>query len=166
MQFKVDTTATKQSFTDIKLELKRRLEAMVVGFSSEVAEAVMQETPKSTIASIERYKNLYTLRQNKYGILPTPGGFHAGAWQVNLTGNFQMDTAVHSISSVKSSAKTSASSYVLGQTVYIGAVGPGYFYLNKGSSPQAPLGIVAPTISSVQKTYAINITNYFNRGTI
>jgi hypothetical protein len=163
---KVDTKETVASIDKVKLELTRRLEAMVKGFASEVAQAASESTPTGddeSIAINSKYRSLYQIRADKY-FIEARAGFHAGAWTASLGNNFTLDTSINEPNQVKGNALNWIDSYKIGQQVYIGAVGPAYEFLEDGGSKNAPDGIKAPTLKAVQVVYSTRLTDYFNQG--
>jgi hypothetical protein len=163
---KVDTKETIASIDKVKLELTRRLEAMVKGFASEVAQAASESTPTGDDASIrfnQNYAGYYKARFDKYGI-EQKAGFHSGAWVISMSGVFADNRTIYSEDAVKARALSSVDSYKIGQQVYIGAIGPAYEFLEDGGSEKAPDGIKAPTLRAVQVVYSTRLTDYFNQG--
>lgn len=153
-----------EMFRKSRSELQRRMISMVTGFNYELVYILGNNTPKATDYTLEAYEDFYIKRFLMYGLPSKEKGYHAGAYEFSLDGNFEVADKIRSpdFNSMKVSDATK-SEYRIGQTYYIGAKGFAYEELDAGSSEQAPRGITIPTLEQVMRTYAINSVKYFNR---
>ena len=150
------------------VEFERKLKAMVAGFATEMVTIVIDKTPIGDFEKLEDkssgYYSLYLRRFKTFGIEITPG-YHAGSWRFSETGSTPFDGRIYAPEEAIGHVRqdVSSSKFTLGETFYLTSNGPGIMFLEQGGSPQAPDGIVAPSMDEIVKTYQINLKNYFDR---
>lgn len=148
-------------------EIKRKLELMVANFASNAAELASSNTPvvnQENIMPEGRMRKLYEARLDEYGIA-IEQGFHAGSWKYREDIGLILDPNIYAEEEVVGRVYQSArAQYKLGDTFYIQAVGPAIEKLNLGSSPQAPMGIMQPTLEGIMSTFGINIVGLYKKG--
>jgi len=148
-------------------EVERRLKNMVAGFAREVALAASENTPVGDAAAMmqenSRYRGYYLDRQDEYGI-PIEPGYHSGAWQYT-EGTASFTPVIFSSSEMANDVFNEAeSSYQLGNSFAIAAIGPGYANLESGKSDQAPDGIGTPTITQIKAAHEADLRRYYDAG--
>ena len=152
-----------QELEQIEKEVERKLKAMVSGFAGEVALKASENTPVASPEIIQRYEASYRQRERQYGVEMAPG-YHAGAWKY-VEGSITFDPNIYVEQQVEADAlKDARSQYKLGDTFKIGAIGFAYQELEKGSSMQAPDGIIAPTRQAVIAAFSTNVKPFYDRG--
>lgn len=168
MKIKADTHDLEMSLMRAAGEIALRLKQMVTGFAYEFTVAAIDNTPlgdasPSNPDGTGGYLNLYLRRYQEIGLLPEEG-FARGSWQIDFDGNLQMQELYGRGSGTVagSAAKISMMNYNLGQTVYIGNIGPYIMNLEQGSSGQAPEGITKPTIDQVLSAYKVDLKRYYS----
>ncbi len=156
-------------------KVRLKLENMVQGFASEVAGAASANTPVGNAGDLEwglnnsngsasTYADLYLRRSESPYFIEAEVGFHSGAWRYSENQNLVFDPNIYPEEQVTADTlKEARANYRLGNTFYIGAVGPGYGELQKGSSMQAPDGITKPTIQQIQVTYSADLKRYYDQ---
>lgn len=171
----VDTSALEKHLKQIAEETEKNLVNMVERFAVELAQTASNNTPigdqdvldeyfsgQSLLPQQYRYVRYYLNRVQNYGI-EAQAGFHRGAFTFNDSGNFSFDRNIHSQPEMLTNVKSGfRSNYKLGERFYIGGEGPGYVMLERGSSAQAPNGIVNPTVDDIVSAYSSNL-QYFYR---
>lgn len=142
-----------------KLEVKRKLENMVRGFTAELTFKAIAATPLGNAA---QYPRMYANRNPSW--LPNKEGFARGSWQASLSSSpgIQNISGRSSGSDAYSQAQAYMLQYSLGQTVYIINKGPYIAALETGYSPQASQGIMSQL--QAPQIYAINLQTYFDKG--
>ena len=142
-----------------KFEVKRKLENMVRGFTTELTFKAIAATPLGNAA---KYPAMYANRAPSW--LPQEEGFARGSWQASLSSSpgIQNIPGRSSGSDAYSLAQAYMQQYSLGQTVYIINKGPYIAALNAGDSPQASQGIMSQI--QAPQIYAINLQTYFDKG--
>jgi len=149
-----------KSLEEAKKTITRKLEGMVVGFTVDMAEAASGNTPIGNEMDMQpvseggnaRYRAYYEDRQSYYG-LPIEPGFHRGAWEFGMP---SFRPIINDVQGMLNDIENEAESrYKLGDTVVIGAEGPGYGML----FPR----IQQPTIDDAVAAYKLNIQGYYDR---
>lgn len=155
-----NTDALLKSLEEAKKTITRKLEGMVAGFSADVAAACSGATPVGDLASMQpvseggnaRYRAYYEERMRDYDGLPIEPGFHRGAWEFG-TPSFKpvINDVQGMINDVYNEAEAN---YKLGDTIVIGAEGPGYEML----LPR----IEAPAIKGIEQAYKSNLQRHYD----
>lgn len=179
MQVTNNADKVHESLSAYKEEVERKLKEMVAKFAYKIAEVASSNTPIGDQASIDigaggkepfkTYYDFYAGRYKEYQI-PMKVGYHKGAWQHSESGDFRsfFNRRITEPSSAFNSVyNETVDSYNIGDTFYIGAIGPGFAALNgtDGSIPkssQAPNGIMAPSISDIMVIYNSDIKHMFD----
>lgn len=163
----VDIKELENQLNQYKLEVERKLKYMVAGFAKELTDLASSNTPvgdAEALANRYSYRKYYEERQDSFGI-EMDIGFHAGAWVYSQDGTPVFDNTIYPEENTSTKAFQQAKDiYKLGQSFYIAATGPGYYDLERSSSPKAPMGIIAPTMQAVQGMYSIELAEYYKRG--
>jgi hypothetical protein len=157
----IDVSKLILELKEYKVDVQRRLENMVSGFSYELALTAIDNTP---LGDSEAYIKLYKRREKAYGLLPEEG-LARGGWQVSLDGSldFQQIYGSGSGDTAGAAVKIHMMNYKLGEEVIIGNKGPYIKYLENGSSTtQAPDGIMQPTINDIMSAHKISLNRYYN----
>lgn len=158
MKVSVNSDALAKQLQEIKLDTTRRMKNMVAGFAYNVAESAVDNTP---LGEEGRYDDLYLAREKQLGIEATPG-FHMGAWRYDKDGSLTFDTNIYAPEEAMSRALQDArANYNIGETFYIGAIGPAYYDLNNGSSVKAPEGIMKPALEQLLQVYLTDLQKYY-----
>lgn len=155
-----------QELEEYSKEVERKLKNTVAGFAREVALAASTNTPvgsEDMLIENSKYRSYYLDRQSDHGI-PIEPGYHSGAWQYT-EGSPVFTPVIFTSQEMQDDVFNEAeSSYQLGDTFSIAAIGPGYASLESGSSRQAPEGIVAPTLSQIQAAHEAKLKQYYEAG--
>ena len=118
--------------------------------------------PISFTKAERKYISYYVSRERQYE-LPVKEGYHRGAYRYSETPSFAFSPV---ITDPERASKIVSSEFVanfkLGDTFYVGASGPAYAVLDSGLNPQAPNGIIKPTIEEIVQAYNSNL-QYFYR---
>ena len=137
-------------------KFRSTLEKGVERFAYKTADIFIQSTP---YGNVDKYFDLYVKRQDKYGFDIRPG-LSKGSWLLS-TGQpvFIEEVAYDNRSGGKSQARAYSSSqeYMLGETIYLTNSVPYIEKLEKGSSQQAPEGIMELSLSKLQRLYGLNV---------
>lgn len=144
---------------EYKIAMKRKLENMVRGFTTELTFKAISATPLGNSA---KYPDMYKNRTPSW--LPNEEGFARGSWQASIVPSvgIQRFKGVGSGQDAYNEAKSYMQQYSLGQTVYIINKGPYIDALNRGSSLQAAQGIMSQI--QAPQIYSINLQYYFDKG--
>ena len=153
----IDVSKLVQELKDYKIEVQKRLENMVRGFTYEFAMIAIDNTP---LGDDEKYLALYKRRT----YLQPQAGFAQGSWQVpaDMNGTLEQQD-LYSGSAALSAIRTHMLNYKLGETFVLGNTGPYIAQLENGYSNQAPDGIMAPTIDQMLAAYKVNLTRYYQQ---
>ena len=155
----IDVSKLILELKEYKVDVQRRLENMVRGFTYEFAMTAIDNTP---LGDDQKYAALYKRRT----YLKPIAGFAQGSWQVpaDMNGTLEQQD-LYSGSAALSSIRTHMMNYTLGETFVLGNTGPYILTLEsgKGSKIQAPNGIMAPTIDQMLAAYKSNLTRYYNQ---
>lgn len=155
----IDVSKLVQELKDYKIEVTKRLENMVRGFTYEFAMIAIDNTP---LGDDKKYAALYQRRT----YLQPKAGFAQGSWQVptDMNGTLEQQD-LYSGSAALSAIQTHMLNYKLGETFVLGNTGPYIQALEsgKGSKIQAPNGIMAPTIDQMLAAYKVNLTRYYQQ---
>lgn len=162
-----NTDEIAKQLEEYSKEVERKMKNMVAGFAREVALAASENTPVGSAEDMlrekSRYRQYYLDRKDEYGI-PVEPGYHSGAWQYS-EGNMKFVPVVFTSREMADDVFNEAeSSYKLGDTFSIGAVGPGYADLEAGRSDQAPQGIGTPTVAQIQASHEADLKRYYDAG--
>lgn len=158
MRVQINSNELLKQLRDLKVEIERKMVGMVSGFAYNVALSAVDNTP---FGEEGRYDRLYELRRERYGIEATPG-FHMGAWRYSESGSLAFDTNIYSPEQATYEAmQDTKANYKVGNTFYIGAIGPAYKFLENGSSPKAPEGIMKPAVDQLMSIYASDLQQYY-----
>lgn len=149
-----------KSLEEAKKTITRKLEGMVAQFSVDMATVASGATPIGDEMSMQRpedggnrrYRAYYEQRMRDYGI-PIEPGFHRGAWEFGMPSFRPIINDVQGM--LNDIGNEAESRYKLGDTVVIGAEGPGYGML----FPR----IQQPTIDDAVAAYKLNIQGYYDR---
>lgn len=149
-----------KSLEEAKKTITRKLEGMVVQFSVDMATVASGATPVGDEMSMQlpenggnrRYRAYYEQRMDDYGI-PIEPGFHRGAWEFGIP---KFRPIINDVQGMLNDIGNEAEAqYKLGDTVVIGAEGPGYGDL----LPR----IEAADIGSIIQAYTANFQGYYDR---
>lgn len=170
----VDARECAKQVKDFAEKSKLNLHKMVERFALHLAQTASNNTPigdaeeiadwyasgmKKSTAS--KYVQYYIQRKKDFGI-GIQVGYHRGAWEYSESGQFTFDREIKFMENKLTEIVSDFSAnYKLGDTFYIGATGPGYSALEKGSSKQAPLGIIKPTVDEVVQAYSANLQHFY-----
>lgn len=162
-----NTDVIAKQLEEFSKEVDRRLKSMVAGFAREVALAASRNTPVGNFEDMMKenstYRGYYLDRQDAHGI-PIAPGYHSGAWQYSET-TFNFTPMIFTSAEMADDVFNEAeSSYQLGDTFAIGAIGPGYADLEAGRSDQAPEGIGTPTVAEIQTAHQSDLKRYYDAG--
>lgn len=153
-----------KSLEEAKKTITRKLEGMVVGFTVDMAEAASGNTPVGNEMDMrppeeggnDVYHAYYVQRAQSPpdgAGLPIEPGFHQGAWEFGMP---SFRPIINDVQGMLNDIENEAESrYKLGDTVVIGAEGPGYGML----FPR----IQQPTIDDAVAAYKLNIQGYYDR---
>ena len=167
----VDARECAKQVKDFAEKSKLNLHKMVERFALHLAQTASNNTPigdqdkltdyfNGNIAA-DRYIRFYLRRAQAPYYIEAKAGFHRGAW-VYSEGSINFDKQIYSEPEMLAKVEGSfRSSYKLGDTFYIGMEGPGGAALNRGSSKQAPLGIIKPTVDEVVQAYSANLQHFY-----
>ena len=170
----VDSKALLNDLQMFYMDTVRRMEAMVAGFAYEVTLAAIDNTP---FGDDIKYASLYSL-PSRLKYLPARAGSAKGGWVIGMNAPdgdmFPAQATSQEATNIKNTARWDASRYKLGDTVfitnyvpYVGSDGwtfPSFKSLESGYSPNAPLGIMSPTLENIQATYKIDLMRYYKQG--
>ncbi len=158
----LDVQSLKKDLLKHRENMVKRLENVAKDFSIAVAYIAVDESP---YGDSEKYANWYQSRQKTSGYLPVEG-LAKGSWTISIgsqensgAGFYQEPTG----ESAKEAASLRIEGYKLGQDVYIQNSINYIGILNDGYSPQAPDGIIKPTLNQLENVYAINIQASFKK---
>lgn len=167
MRLKTNSKEVASELRDYSRRVLEQMELLVVKTATNIASIASDKTPIGDSASLNpetgnaSYRSFYIARNKEYG-LPVDVGYHRGAWQYSESPNFTFLPLINSADSVVQNVGADAyTSYHLGDTFYIGAVGPAYDILNSGANRQAPDGILQPTLDEVIELHKINVQALF-----
>ncbi len=162
-----DTKPVVDSIRAAQADIKKRLEMLVANFAANAAELASSNTPvvnQENIGPEGRMRKLYEARLKRWDI-PIEIGFHAGSWKYREDIGLILDPNIYAEEEVEGQVRADAKSrYQLGDTFYIQAVGPAMQKLDQGYSPQAPMGIMQPTLEGIMSTFGINIVGLYKKG--
>lgn len=177
MRVTVNTDDLLKQVESLKQELERKLTGMVSIFIYQIGFNAVENTP---FGDFEKFEGLYRLRQSNigrmmYGLTPQPG--HAkGGWVIEYNKPFSANRIGvvadgPEAGNVKKELDFKSDQYKLGDTVFIqnnvpymymdGFITPWNKALEKGSSPNAPNGIMKPTTDIVMDIYRTDLKRYF-----
>lgn len=155
-----NTDSLLRSLEEAKRTITGKLEGMVVNFSVDMATVASDATPVGDEMSMQpvseggnrKYRAYYEQRQRETG-LPIEPGFHQGAWEFGMP---SFKPIIYETSGMLNDIENEAESrYKLGDTVVIGATGPGYSDL----FPR----IEAANIGSIIQAYTSNFQGYYDK---
>jgi hypothetical protein len=156
-----------REYTD---QVEQKLQQMLGKFVEQATLAASSSTPIGSQLSIDigrnassgaekKYYELYTKRKEEYGIEIEPG-FHQGAWGYSNSDYFNESTTIRDpIDAARNAGDEATYGHQLGSPLYVGAKGPGFSFLEKGSSAQAPDGI---GVLAIAKILAIDIKDLYD----
>jgi hypothetical protein len=156
-----------KSYTE---QVEQKLQQMLGKFVEQATLAASSSTPIGNQLSIISGKNngtegerlyyeLYEKRERNFGIEIRPG-FHRGAWGYSGSDYFPESTTIRDpIDAARNAGEEATYSHQLGTPLYIGAKGPGFSFLQKGDSAQAPDGI---GVLAIAKILAIDIKDLYD----
>lgn len=155
------------SLRKAKEEIDRRLENMVKKFAYHVVLVAVENTP---YGDLNKYFDYYQKRitdssWQSYGLEAQPG-FAQGSWQANTSGSFafQENYGAGAGDVAARGVMSSLVTYKLGKTVYIGNTGPYIQSLENGGSPQAPMGIMQPTVDQIINVLQADLVRFYREG--
>jgi hypothetical protein len=162
--------AIAKQLEEYSAEVERKLKNMVAGFAREVALAASENTPVGTAEDIIRegaYQDYYLDRQKAppagYGI-EAKEGYHSGAWQYS-EGDLKFSPMIFTAEQMADDVENeAAATYKLGDSFAIGAIGPGYEFLEGGNSAKARQGVTAPTLAQIQASPEADLKRYYDAG--
>lgn len=174
----VQSDKAAKELQEYKLELERRLTNMVAGFAYEVTVAASGNTPVGNaedlaigLDNIQRsvkspetnYALMYLSRFKRFGIQPDVE-FHKGAWYYSSSGSPVADRnhQDHNDAAIGVNERV-LDEYKVGEKFYIVGKGPAFTHFEAGGNPQAPDGILGPTIENIRVAYAADLYKYFNQ---
>jgi len=162
-----NTDELAKQLEEYSKEVERRLKNMVAGFAREVALTASRNTPVGNFEDMMRenskYRGYYLDRQDEFGI-PVEPGYHSGAWQYS-EGTLDFKPVIFTANEMADDVfNETESSYQLGDSFAIGAIGPGYADLEAGRSGKAPNGIGQPTVAEVMSAHQAQLKRYYDAG--
>lgn len=161
-----------KSLEEAQKVITRKLEGMVTLFAYNFVIQASKNTPigdeesiklgESGISPYSKYFQLYDTREAEWGIKAEPG-YHKGAWSYSENSSFQFNPNINDPEYVAERSYSAASTaYKVGDTFYIGAIGPGFYMLEVDrKSSQAPNGIIQPTLDDIQVIYKTDMQRFF-----
>ncbi len=179
---KVDASKLIAQLQKLEKEITGKLEVMVRGFAYDITEEAIDNTPYN-FDGINWMYNLTSRRK----ILGNPevgkakGGWTLGINKIVAIRNPEAASDAGA-SNTKSVAAFELTNYKLGNTIYLTNktphvvkdgfpldVYPGsgkpVLSLENGGSPQAPNGIMRPTMQTIQTVYSLQLGDYYKKGT-
>ena len=159
---KADVSQLQKSLEEAKKLIQARLENMVAGFASDVAESASMATRKGDAGSLDtnkRYREYYIRRHDLTG-LPIEVGYHQGAWTYSEGGDLVFKPVITDAELVPDLTLAKAKAeYRLGDDFKIGAVGPAYGVL------QAQDDIEGTAIQTLMQVYRSDLQRYYEQST-
>lgn len=173
----IQTSALQKQLADLKKQIKVKLENMVRGFSYDITEEAIDNTP----FNFDGVNGMYFASQ-RLSILGSPEvGKAKGGWTVGINRIIAIRNPVAAqdagAGNTKMAAQMDLANYKLGDTIYITNKTPhvvkdGFPFesyksgkpvksLENGGSKQAPDGIMKPTLSTIQGVYSIKLADYY-----
>jgi len=154
--------AISKQLEEYSKEVQRKLEYMVEQFAVDVVQAATENTP---LGDAEKFAELYKLRQERLNLDPIEG-VSQGAWVVALNGDLQFIPSYGKQSgmSAVADANMDVQGYQLGQSFKIGNAAPYIAELEGGYSPQAPDGIMQPTLDQIKAANESDFKRYYEAG--
>lgn len=171
MQISCDTSKLEQSLKKFHEEAVRKLSGMVSTFSYMVTWEAIENTP---FGDDKTYAALYNIKE-RLKVLPPEAGSAKGGWTISFNGPtkiiFPERATDENALNIKNNAETDSEKYKIGDTVYImnsvryvaseGWTKPNYGSLEGGYSPQAPDGIMEPTLHAIFGIYRSDLKEYY-----
>ena len=149
-----NATEVTGSIAEYKKDLELRLKAMVAGFAGDVATAASKST---AVGDENKFFSLYKQRQLLTGIDPIRG-FHQGAW-VYSEGGLSFDPTIYSPEQASAEVEDQAqSSYKVGDSFTIGAVGTAYEMLQERDD------IIGSAEELIARVYQSDLKQHFDGG--
>jgi hypothetical protein len=142
---------------------RTKLEKGTEVFAYKTADILIQSTP---YGDSKTFEGLYKKREKQYGFKPIEG-LSKGSWLMSFNDPvFINEIAYDNSSGGKSQARNHAiaQEYQLGETIYITNAVPYIEKLEKGSSKQAPEGIMELSLGKLQRLYGLNIAKILTGG--
>ena len=159
----------KEVIADLKKiaeDNRERLTYMVITAASDIASIASDETPIAPVDWENRawYVDTYAKRLEQHQIEKKPG-FHKGAWVYSPYPSFDLEREIQPFENVGGQVTADMNyAYNLGDGFYIGAKGPGFAGIESGYSPNAPQGVMQPTVDQIVELYKVNLAMYYKRG--
>jgi hypothetical protein len=168
MQVSINTQELIASLKKYEEEVKRKLEGMVTKFAYESTVIAVNNTPLGNATSSEDgeevIKDWYLTREMVTG-LRAEEGLARGGWQISLDGtlSFRETYGQESGTNASEDAREQMSDYKIGDTVYIGNLGPYIQRLQDNYSAQTKKqGIMQPTENNMIAIYNTDIKQMFD----
>lgn len=161
MQVSINTKELLESLKKYEEEFKRKLEGMVTAFAYESTVIAVGNTP---LGSSSAFPDWYEARSMVTGLSPEEG-FARGSWQISLDGSLSWREHYGQDSGMLAAedAREKMSDYKIGDTVYIGNLGPYIKKLEDNYSPQTSgQGIMQPTENNIVAIYNTDIKQMFD----
>ena len=161
MQVSINTKELLESLKKYEEEVKRKLEGMVTKFAYESTVIAVNNTPLGSSAA---FADWYEKREMVTGLSPEEG-LARGGWQISLDGtlSFRETYGQESGTNASEDAREQMSDYKIGDTVYIGNLGPYIQRLENNYSPQTSnQGIMQPTENNMIAIYNTDIKQMFD----
>lgn len=160
-----------ESLKQLEKEVTRKLEGMVHLFVYNITAQAIDNTP---FGNAGLYARFYNSRERLKWFMPIEGSAKGG-WTVSMETPTRVMVPLRAdseaASNTKEDANRDAKTYKLGETVYImnsvpyvanaGFTSPKYGSLEGGYSPQAPQGIMGPTMDSIMGVYQLKLNEYY-----
>ncbi len=171
MKIFCNTNALLKQLQEFHVEAIKKMETMVETFSYNVAVQAIDNTPYGNhIAYAKFYNNWERLKW-----FQPIAGSAKGGWGIYIDKYDKVLVPLRADSAdatnTKAFAKQDIQSYKLGDTVHIvnsvpyvatqGFTQPNFGSLDGGYSPQAPRGIMAPTVESILGIYQLQLNEYY-----
>jgi hypothetical protein len=149
-----DESECSKSLQEYRIEVERKLKAMVSGFAREIAETA---SSKTTIGDETKLYDLYAARELARGI-DAKAGFHKGAW-VYTEGGLTFDPKIYSTGMMANEVEYQAqANYKIGDSFSIGAEGTAYEMLQERDD------IEGETLSAIQTAHKADLKRFYDEG--
>jgi hypothetical protein len=148
---------------DIAKRFREKLEKGTEDFIYRTADILIQSTP---YGDDKVYQSLYLKREKETGLAPF-AGFSKGSWIMSFGAPALVGAIVpDNKSGGKSQARNHAIAheFQLGDIVYITNSVPYIEKLEKGSSQQAPEGIMEMSLGKLERLYGLNVARILTGG--
>lgn len=163
----ITTNADKvaKSLEEIQKQIKAKLEGMTKEFCYSVISKAANKTP---LGNADYYEDFYHQRWLATGLWPMEGVARSG-WDVAINSHISEKEGYGRNTAEEAIAEgwLELQSFELGDVVLVGNKRDYVVrYLNKGSSAQAPQGIMRPTIQDIENTYRADLQRMYEHSPV